>query len=768
MQQARTTRRRASRLADRLARHVITAGGVLVIGSVVAIVLLIVGVVLPLLGGARSELRAVCPLPDGTAGRDVARLGIDLVEIGKGRHEDMLSAYVLTRAGEFLFFEFAGPPGDPDPPPEQMRAVPLARKQLRPPSEAEGLSVAGVDQSTGSEYTLLWSDGSISLVSVAADARFDDLGRRSVQYAVTELATLLPEREAKAVRAVARAGEKGAATCAVLLEDNRIVVRRETVEAGLFGEGEKSVARSVIDSGIPGRVTAMTLNGQGNTVYAGTENGYVARFRLDGSGKVVHRDAASLDGRPTVTALTMVFGDVTLAVGAADGSLTLWFPVRGEEGEDGDPVERFVPVRKLAHRPDAVCELLPSQRNKTLLSLGEDGTARLDYATTGRRLLALGEGPPLAQVSYSARGNAVIGLDREEALRVWQIDAPHADVSFGALFGKVWYENHDGPKFMWQSSGTDEPKMSLVPVVFGTLKATFYAMFFAVPLALASAMYVSHFTTPGLKRAIKPVVEVMAAVPTVVVGFLVLLWAAPLVGRWIVGVFAGLLTIPLTFTAMMLVWQLVRRLGFARRIEGGYEFLVLVPVIAAGTLLAAWAAGPVERALFGGDFRQWLFDRQGMRYDQLNALVVAFGLGFAVVPIIFSISEDSLSSIPHSLSAASLALGASRWQTAWRVVLPSASPGIFAAVMIGFGRAVGETMIVFMATGNTPILDPSPFNGFRTLSANIAVEIAEHPRDGTLYRVLFVCAVILFLMTFALNTAAEVVRIRLRKKYGRY
>jgi phosphate transport system permease protein len=152
----------------------------------------------------------------------------------------------------------------------------------------------------------------------------------------------------------------------------------------------------------------------------------------------------------------------------------------------------------------------------------------------------------------------------------------------------------------------------------------------------------------------------------------------------------------------------------------------------------------------------------------LNSLVVAFGLGFAVIPIIFSISEDSLSNIPYNLTAASLALGASRWQTLWRVILPSASPGIFAAVMIGFGRAVGETMIVFMAAGNTPLLDFSPFNGFRTLSANIAQEMPEAAVGGTLYRVLFLCALLLFILTFALNTAAEVVRQRLRKKYGKY
>ncbi|HOI16472.1 MAG TPA: ABC transporter permease subunit, partial [Geobacteraceae bacterium] len=140
----------------------------------------------------------------------------------------------------------------------------------------------------------------------------------------------------------------------------------------------------------------------------------------------------------------------------------------------------------------------------------------------------------------------------------------------------------------------------------------------------------------------------------------------------------------------------------------------------------------------------------------------------AVVPIIFTIAEDALSNVPKNLAAASLAIGASRWQTAWRVVLPSALPGIFSAVMIGFGRAVGETMIILMATGNTPIMDWSIFNGFRSLSANIAVEIPEAPVFGTLYRVLFLSAVLLFLFTFFINTAAEVLRQRFRKKYGRF
>ncbi len=758
------------KLFDLIARIIITLGGILVITSVIVIVLLIVGVTFPLFGGADASLRVVTTLPEGVNPDDVLRLGIDLVEIGEGaRTNDALSGYALTKDGEFVFFEFVESAQGRSEEDSGVRVEVLSRKQLQSPAGTEGATVAFVDQSAGSEYTMLWSDGAVSVVEAAANAQFDEIGRRSVEYLLKERAALEPEGEGTAVKAVARPGSEGSSTCAILQEGNRIVVRREKVETGLFGEGEKSVTRSVIASDIlPGPVSAMTVNREGNTLFVGTRNGHLGRFRLDAEGKIVHQEIVSVPGKPEITALTMVFGDVSLAVGGSDGSVTTWFPVRTVQSESGRDLGSLTLIHELSPHPDPVAEIIPSQRNKTLLSVGRAGDVHLDYMTSEKHLLTLGSERPLNRISYSPRGNAVVALDEEQRLLVWQIDSPHPEISWNTLFGKVWYENHERPKYMWQSSGTDEPKLSLVPVIFGTLKATFYAMLFAVPLALFSAMYVSHFTMPSFKRTIKPVVEVMAAIPTVVIGFLILLWAAPLVGRWIVGVFAAFLTIPVTFVVAMILWQGIRRFEWARRVESGYEFLALVPVILVGSLIGIWLTGPLEQSLFGGDFRQWLFDERGVRYDQLNSLVVAFGLGFAVIPIIFSISEDSLSDIPYSLTAASLALGASRWQTVWRVVLPSASPGIFAAVMIGFGRAVGETMIVFMATGNTPILDWSPFNGFRTLSANIAVEISEAPRNGTLYRVLFLCAVILFLMTFVLNTAAEVVRVRLRKKYGRY
>ncbi len=221
---------------------------------------------------------------------------------------------------------------------------------------------------------------------------------------------------------------------------------------------------------------------------------------------------------------------------------------------------------------------------------------------------------------------------------------------------------------------------------------------------------------------------------------------------------------PLFGTAGVLLWDGIPR-GLRDRLRPGMEVMLIVPLLLLGGL-AAYGLGPaVEAGLFRGDFRLWLKAALNLVYDQRNCLVVGIAMGFAVIPIIFTIAEDAFTSVPQHLTAASLALGASRWQTAIRVVLPTASPGIFSAVMIGFGRAVGETMIVLMATGNTPVLDWSVFDGMRTLSANIAVEIPEAPHGGTLYRTLFLAGLVLFFMTFLVNTLAELVRQRLRERY---
>jgi phosphate transport system permease protein len=655
-----------------------------------------------------------------------------------------------------------GPHPNPLPKGEGTNSNPFPKGEGANKGEDKGQSLRDVERHAGSRYSLLWSDGSVSLVEAELNPHFDRQGQRSVNHALRTLAAFPSEGDALPLQALVRAAEDGKVTCVRLLPDNRLSVIRRVTAENMLGETETAEHRFLIEEGIPGPIRALTLDGDGKMLYAGTADGCLAQWEFDDEGRIAYHEVIpAFRDKRAITALAMVLGDVSLAVGDAQGELTTWSEIR-----DGAS-RKLRLIHRLSRHEKPIREIHPSRRDKSLVSLGGEGQACLDYMTSERSLLRLGEDDPLTTVGYSPRGNALIGWDGRNRLLVSKIVCPHPEISWSALFGKVHYEGYPEPAYKWQTTG-DEPKFSLVPVIFGTLKSTAYAMLFAVPLALFAAVYVSYFTTPGFKKTIKPIVEIMAAVPSVVIGFLILLWFAPLMGKWLLAVFVAMATVPFAFFLFMFFWQGARKFRWAKRMEHGYEFLVLVPVILLGAVLACWAAGPLETLLFQGNFRQWLFETTQKPYDPLNSLVVAFGLGFAVIPIIFSISEDALSGIPYHFTAASLALGASRWQTLWRVILPSASPGIFAAAMIGFGRAVGETMIVFMATGNTPLLDLSPFNGFRTLSANIAVEIPEAPVGGTLYRVLFLCAVILFLMTFFLNTVAELVRQHLRARYGRY
>jgi len=290
-------------------------------------------------------------------------------------------------------------------------------------------------------------------------------------------------------------------------------------------------------------------------------------------------------------------------------------------------------------------------------------------------------------------------------------------------------------------------------------------MLIAVPLSLMGAIYSAYFMTPMMRQYVKPTIELMGALPTVILGFLAGLWLAPALEENLAGFFLMFMLLPVGVMVFAFAWHnLPKRI--LERIPEGWEAAVLIPVI----LLTGWFAFaisvPLETALLGETLRDWFKNEWGIGYDQRNSLVVGIAMGFAVIPTIFSIAEDAIFSVPKHLTVGSLALGATTWQTMVRVVLLTASPGIFSAIMIGLGRAVGETMIVLMATGNTPVMDISVFQGLRTLAANIAVEMPESQVDSTHYRVLFLAALVLFLFTFVFNTLAEIIRQRLREKYS--
>lgn len=735
----KTTLKRAHR-RDRIARWVVTLGGMAVIASVIAILFLIAGTTFPLFRAARTQRLASVTLPDPARCADVIQLDVDASVDGR-----TLTARVFDRNGSLTLFDL-------------LANRPLGRIELAEKPAGGALQV--VEALGGAVYALLWATGDLSVVELKKPA--------DGKWTAPVLQRIAAGREGPVRLFAVRRPDGEHLSCVFLRADGRLSLVRQTATENLVGDVVQQTHRVKLDQPLPGPVTALALDATGRTLYAGTANGALVTWQLNDRGRVVRQEKipAFPDGRK-ITSVALLLGDVTVAVGDARGELSTWLPRRYSESSQ----RKLMLARTWPEQGGPLERILPAGRSKSLLGFSANGALNLYHATSGKKLFALGGGDAqLKQVAWNARGDVLAGLAAGGRLTAWRLECPHPEVSWQTLFGRTLYEGYDEPAYVWQTTGGDEyePKYSLVPLLFGTLKGTVYAMLLAAPLGLFGAIYVSHFTLPAYRRAIKPCVEIMAALPSVVIGFLVALWLAPVVERYVIAVFASLVTVPLSLVLFLTVWRLVRHRRFGRQVERGYEFLAVIPVLVLGILLAVWLVNPIEQWLFNGDFKLWLNQALHARYDQRNSIVIAFGLGLAVIPIVFSLADEALSNVPHSLTAASLALGASRWQTVWRVVLPSASPGIFAAMMIGFGRAVGETMIVLMATGNTPLIDWSPLNGMRTLSANIAVEIPEAPVGGTLYRLLFLCAVLLFLFTFTLNTLAEVVRQRLRRRYGRY
>ena len=650
------------------------------------------------------------------------------------------------------------------------------------------------------------------------------------------------------------------------VEESNFLTGQTTLE---FSEPEVLPYEALSD-GLPSHV-AMT--GSGNTVYVVWDDGSLLRIDRTLSPPILAEKGALFppdETDRTLTALGFGLGNNTLVWGDSKGRLHAGFQVDRESFE-GDPelqsrglynVERhpetfqvFVESKTLGEDRDvAVRSLASSARTRLMLAGFDDGSIELYNITNASRLmqtrLPSEESVALVQMAPKEDGLAAITTSK-----TWlaNLDPRYPEASIAALFRPVWYEGYNRPEHTWQSSsGTDdfEVKLGLVPLIFGTVKATVYSMMFGVPLALLAALFTSEYLGARTKSFIKPSVELMASLPSVVLGFLAALVFAPFIEKWVPATLAAFATLPFTFLLGAFLWQLLP-LDVSLR-HKHWRFGLMVLAVPLGLVLAALLGPLVERWLFAGDLKGWLawdpgdprgemfassvggwmmlwfpislvlvlvgvdrwgnpalrkmgkdWDRQRFAlvdlgkmaasllaviglafilsyicqslgfdprggyvdtYVQRNALIVGFVMGFAIIPIIYTISEDALSTVPEHLRSASLGAGATTWQTATRIVVPTAMSGLFSACMVGLGRAVGETMIVLMAAGNTPVLEWNIFEGFRTLSANIAVELPEAVQGSTHYRTLFLAALVLFVMTFAVNTVAEVIRQRFRKR----
>lgn len=463
----------------------------------------------------------------------------------------------------------------------------------------------------------------------------------------------------------------------------------------------------------------------------------------------------------TSAKLLWLAGAQSLIAAGHDGSLVQWFSVM----EDGSP--HWLPVRHFEPHSAAVVQLLAEHGRRGFISVDASGELALHHATAGRTLLriALGRETADAQLALSADNQLLSLYQADGRLRLFRIDNPHPGVSWHTLWQKVWYEGRAAPDYVWQSSAAGdsiEPKWSLVPLATGTLKAAVLAMLFAVPLAVMAAIYSAYFMSQQLRGRIKPTLELMEALPTVIIGFLAGIWLAP----WLQQHLSLLLTVlllPLAVLLASLAWY-YRPPALRRCLPDGWEAVLLLPVLLLAGAASIYSSGWLEHAVFGGDLGQWLSVR-GVDYAQRNALIVGMAMGFALIPGIYSLADDAIFTVPRVISHGSLALGASPWQTLRHVVLPAASPGIFAAIMIGFGRALGETMIVLMASGNSPLNSLNPLEGLRSLAATLAIELPEAAAGSSQYRILFLAVAILFVVTLLANTLAAQVRQRLHRRY---
>lgn len=732
-------KRRIRALKDRLTRWYVLVGGLAVLAAITLIFFYLAYVVLPLFRGAELETRD--PLTPAWLKTAQAPLLLSIEE------QNMVGMRVAAN-GEVVFFD--AKKGDE-----------MDRVALKLPAGTSVTSIAE-DQPGHPTVALGLSNGQVLVFKHNYKVTYPDNKKTitpHIDYPYGE-APMNLDPQGRALEHVAIVSGDDSLLLAASTGSEMLLLGLTQQENMLTGESTLQEERINLPQ-IADPVKAIYMDPRKQWLYVLNGRAQADVFDLNShqlNGRYKLLDDASAE----VTASSQLLGGISLMVGDSKGGISQWFMARGE---DGEPRLSHVRDFKLGDLP--ISSIAPEQRRKGFLAIDKQGDLGIFHSTAHRTLLVENVAPSAGPMALSPRANRLI-LEQGGELRRFSLSNPHPEVSFSALWGKVWYESYDKPSYVWQSTAatTDfEPKLSLSPLTFGTLKAAFYAMILAAPLAIAAAVYTAYFMAPGMRRKVKPVIELMEALPTVILGFFAGLFLAPYVEGHLPGIFSLLLLTPLGILAAGLIWsRLPERIRLS--LPAGWEAAILIPVVLATGAFALWMSPHLETMFFGGDMRLWISHDLGITYDQRNALVVGLAMGFAVIPNIFSIAEDAIFSVPRSLTYGSLALGATPWQTLTRVVILTASPGIFSALMIGMGRAVGETMIVLMATGNTPVMDVNIFQGMRTLAANVAVEMPESEVGGTHYRVLFLSALVLLSFTFVMNTLAELIRQRLRKKYA--
>jgi len=909
-----TTRSAASRrlhAMDTAAEFVVTSGGFLVLSAVLGICFYLLWVVLPLFerGSVGDELNAsvepdrvaewimVDPYqhavaliePDLDARLVLLESGEQIGEIRTSNEDATITSSSFARGGELVSIGY------------QDGTIRLGEfnysSRLRTPPEGSFVRQVIPDE-----------DGYLEVI---------EEGRgRAVAFAL-ELGDPIEfdEGEGAISRVDYRRDPTGKKVLAVLREDGMVLVSTvRTIRPLGGGPARTRLSTKAFQFITPdgyGDPDWLYVTADSDQVFMVWRDGRLDRYaRLDDNEFVFAETAQLVEDGQLINSTNLLLGSQSLLIGQDDGGMGV-FHVSDDVHRSNIDEKRVVQAHAIQGEPSPIVSMTPSTRDRSVLVLHENGVMNLRHMTSEKLVAKIQteSTDPLA-ATITPKNDGLMALGRDGTYELHELEPGYPEFSIKALFGRVFYEGNSQPEYIYQSSSGDdasEIKLSLMPLVFGTLKATVFAMIFAIPIGVLAAIYSSEFVSKRVRRKVKPVVELMASLPSVVLGFVAAMVVAPYMEAHLDTFVIGLIVVPLAILLAAHVWQLIPLSVRLRTRTGQHVLLVafaatvgvLVSMLIGPAMVKSWflpdtfdaavlagnlepvpesevpewandAAynertqrrlrnaefmsyeGEIYRAiedeenlavlstlgLENGSLRRWLNGEYGVAwpgwivvffpvvsigvwilhailirrridiwvaekeayvggvivlakflilgglslllayagaiiaqslgfdprdsifgsFSPRNTLVVAIIMGFAVIPIIFTISEDALQAVPMTLRTASLGSGATPWQTATRVVLPVAASGIFSACMIGFGRAVGETMIVLMATGNTPEMNWNIFAGFRTLAANIAVELPEAPKDETHYRVLFLCGLVLFLMTFVINTLAELVR----------
>ena len=739
----RTRLRKIRRFKDQFSRYGITAAGIAVVFSLGLIFFYLFSEVAPLFRGASIEIKKNVPATHYGQQESIAYMTLE-------RYEEL--GTFIDAKGNIRFWDVN-------------RQQARAQVSMAIPEAAQLVSVGKSIPSSGL-VALGYSNGQVLVLKPSYALSYPNDQREitpGIAYPL-ESSPLLVDEQGAVLRLVALQEIHGGILLGAVTADERILLASFSSSQN-FLTGETRVMQDVyslppLPSGE--RALFMQIDESGRHLVVASDQSKLYLFNILNPAAAEQRAGVKVSDA-AITAMEFLVGTGSLVIGTAKGEISQWFLVR-----DTDNQYHVQHVRDFDALSGAITVVSPEYSRRGFWVGDDRGNLGAFYATSERTLLIekLSD-KAIRHIAISPINSRALIVDDSQSLMIAEVWNRHPEVSFSSLWQKVWYEGREAPDYIWQaSSGSDsfEAKMSFVPLSLGTIKAAFFAMLFAIPLGVMGAIYTAYFMTPRLRGLVKPTIEIMEALPTVILGFLAGLWLAPFIENHLPAIFAILVAVPLV---MLLVGYLWSRLpGMIReRVPAGWEAVILMlPIVLTGWACVAISAH-TEVWLFDGSMRQW-FTNNGINYDQRNALVVGIVMGFAVIPTIFSIAEDAVFSVPRHLTQGSLALGATRWQTVVGVVLPTASPGIFSAVMMGFGRAVGETMIVLMATGNSPVVNFNIFEGMRTLSANIAVELPETAVASTHFRVLFLAALVLLAFTFVVNTLAEIVRQRLRQRYS--